>query len=863
MDLSKFKLNQFKKSFIALSVSSVLPLVPSAAIAADESADEIERVQITGSRIQRTDLESALPVTVISSVDIAKTGLNDIAGVLRQSVFNSAGSNINTGNSTDANHSGSGLRGLGANRTLTLINGRQVAPSSALYGSSTNLNMIPIEAVERIEILRDGASAIYGSNAIAGVVNIILKKDYDGLGFKLHGADTSRGGGSENGFSMSFGQVTDKSSVTLIYEHQYQEGLKGGERDHIDGKVNPRRMSTTTPWGNWRTHEADGEFGPWNPGKECPQENIRDEGEDGKRCTFDFYEGKLYYPERKKDSIFTHFTYNISEELEWYAQSLILRDVTDTAASSIWMTADMAADNPNNPTFGTGNAKDVQVTHRMVGDADRAVQFDTTLIDFNTGFEWVTDAGALAINIGLSREKFHQVTKHYAFKDRFQDAVHDGEYNPLVPGGNATRQTLDNIRHTAYRSGETTSNGISISWAGLSGMELAGGEIGYAIGAEYRKTELADEMDAQSNAGLENGNVVSSFGGDVIGERDYKAAYVEVELPVLDELVVKVASRYDEYSLPDAGELSSSINVRYEASDDLVLRGGFSQGFRVAGLNRLVGDAATGYYNLTDCPDSTCDTQNIPATAIGTPNLKPETSEQFSVGAVWNLAQYTAVTVDYWNIEITDQISRIEPQDVIDLSHANALDGYNPEQIYVNRDADGKLTSVGYGYINMVGAETSGIDIAFNTRFDFEDMGEIRYTLDGSYTFNYDSRANPNQPEYDRVGYVSRAQYRVNSQVTYILDEFSANIAVRYLDRFKGVTNEDEVAGREYDDYASATEVDLGFNYQTDSYGSFTIGARNIFDRVPEVRLERFVGFNTTNHNIYGRTLFADYTIQF
>ncbi|KZN61143.1 hypothetical protein N473_22640 [Pseudoalteromonas luteoviolacea CPMOR-1] len=126
---------------------------------------------------------------------------------------------------------------------------------------------------------------------------------------------------------------------------------------------------------------------------------------------------------------------------------------------------------------------------------------------------------------------------------------------------------------------------------------------------------------------------------------------------------------------------------------------------------------------------------------------------------------------------------------------------------------------------------------------------ELRFTLDGSYTLNYDSRANPNQPQYDRVGYVIRAQYRVNSQITYMTDEYSAYIAARYLDRFKGETNEDEVASRELDDYASATEVDLGFNYQSDNNGSFTIGTRNIFDKVPEVRLERFIGFNTENHN--------------
>jgi len=858
MNSSGFGLNKYKKSLVAISIGSVMALSSGAVQAADDSMEEVERIQITGSRIQRTDMESALPVTLITAEDIAKTGLNDIAGVLRQSVFNSAGNDVNTANSTDANHSGSGMRGLGANRTLTLVNGRQIAPSSSLYGSSTNINMIPIEAVERIEILRDGASAIYGSNAIAGVVNIILKKDYEGLAFKLHGASTSQGGGGENGFSISFGQVSDKSSITLVYEHQYQEGLKGGERPHIDGLVNGNRISTTfSPEGSWRTFD-DENTGNWNPGKECPEDQLRPVG-DGTGCSYDFYLGKHFYPERTKDSIFSNLTYNLTDELEWYAQSLVLRDVTNTEASSIWFSADMAPDNPNNPTFSTDNPQWVEARHRMVGDADRAVQFDTTLIDFNTGIEWATDAGVLAFNVALSREVFHQKTEHYAFQENIQEAVDSGAYNPFVPGGNATQDTLDNIRHTAYRRGETTSNGASISWAAVSGIELEGGEIGYAVGAEYRKMELTDKQDAQTNAG----NVIGSYGGDTVGERSYKAAYIEIDLPVLENLNVKVASRYDEYSLPDAGQLSSSLNVRYEATDDLVLRASVSQGFRVAGLNRLVGEDATGYYDLRDCASgSNCDSENLPATSMSTPDLKPETSEQFSLGAVWNVTQDTGFTLDYWNIAIEDQISRVEPQDVVDLDNNNALDGYDTDKIFVNRDANGQLVSVGFGYINMVGAETSGIDFGFNTRFDFDSAGELRYTLDGSYTLNYDDRANPNQPEYDRAGYYGRAQYRFNTALTYMIDAYSVNLALRYIDGYLGESNEDEFAGRSFPALSSSTEVDLGVHYQTESYGSIKVGARNLFDRMPAVE-DWFQGFDTENHNIYGRVLFADYSVKF
>lgn len=223
MNLSVSKAVRFALFGGAAAASLSLP-----AVQANENEQQLERIEVTGSRIKRTDMESALPVTVMSSEDIAKTGLTDVSAVLAQMPYNTAGSFISDAGSSASNHASSGMRGLGSNRTLTLINGRRIAPSATFGADATNLNLIPMDAIERIEILRDGASAIYGSDAIGGVINIILKKNYDGLGFDLKFANPTQGGRDEMSASMTFGNTSDKSSSLVIIEHKKFDPLKGG-----------------------------------------------------------------------------------------------------------------------------------------------------------------------------------------------------------------------------------------------------------------------------------------------------------------------------------------------------------------------------------------------------------------------------------------------------------------------------------------------------------------------------------------------------------------------------------------------------------------------------------------------------------
>ncbi|WP_065187338.1 TonB-dependent receptor plug domain-containing protein [Shewanella woodyi] len=846
------------------------------AVFAATDDEQVERIEVTGSRIKRTDMETALPVTVLSAEDIAKTGLNDISAVLAQMPYNTGGSFISDAGSSASNHASSGMRGLGSSRTLTLINGRRIAPSATFGADSTNLNLIPMEAIERIEILRDGASAIYGSDAIGGVINIILKKTFDGLALGVNVGSPTEGGRDEKSATLTFGSNNDKSTSLIVIEHKDFDSLQGGSREHLSANWEEGygRSSLYAPEGTYRPVSEHGKVdytGDYVAGKDCPDERIVNIS--GTRCGWNYFDGKDYLPQQTKDSIFTNMTYNISDEVEWFGQAIVMRDKSVTSSTSLW-TDDlyMKADNPNNPTMGTADASDIRVFHRLADVADRETEFVSNVIDVVTGLNVELDAGTINWFVQYSDQNVNITTDSYVFREQLQEAVDTGLYNPFVRGGNATQATLDTFLHTATRKAETKTTGSSLSWASELPLELDGGTIGYAVGAEYQKMEFSDKRDAQQAAG----NVQGSYGGDSQGERDYKAAFVEVDIPVLDNLTVKLASRYDQYSLPDVGQLSSSMNVRYEVLDNLVLRGSYGQGFRAPSLDDLLSEKATSYDRVIDTKScqalpvadrdgaEVCEDNQYLRTSSGNPNLEPEESDQYAFGGVWNIVDDISLALDYYNIKISNQVSYVGAQTILDLEASTGLGAYDPETIFVKRNVDGEIEEIGAGYINMEGVETSGIDISFNSQFELSDYGTLKFGIEGTYALTYTEQDSPVATRYDVLGTKGYPPIRVNASFGYNYDAFSASLLAKYIDAYDGETAAQQESGIEKEDFASFTTWDLSFNYDMDNYGRATVGARNLFNAMPNVNYEiGYPGYDTDTHNIIGRVIYAGYKIQF
>lgn len=865
-----------KKNKIALLINVTLASTAAfngVAHANDDSAESIERVEVTGSRLNRADMESALPVTVISSEAIVASGLTDISDVLADLPFNTTGSVISDGGSSAANHAGSGMRGLGSSRTLVLVNGRRIAPSATYGGSAANLNLIPVDAVARLEILRDGASAIYGSDAIGGVYNIILKKEYDGLALKVNASNTSDGGYGKRGATLMFGTATDTASSMTVVELQKQDPVKDGQRPHIstNRETSYRMSSLYAPEGTYRPVEEAGKndyTGDYVPGKDCPAEWIVPDSKGlGFRCGYANTKGKDYLPERTKVSIFNYSKMDISDQLSVNSQMLILNDRSSTESSSLWTDElYMDHDNPLNPTFGTENASDIRVYHRLADVADRRAKFDSLVLDMNLGLSYELESGVFDVSFTHSRQDVDVQTNHYAFKGNLQNAVNEGRYNPFVRGGNADAATIASIRHTATREAYSRMNIANIAWSSELPIELDGGTVAYSIGAETSKQVLFDARDAQQQAGLVQG----AYGGDTGGERDYRAVFTEFSIPVTEDIVINAASRYDEYDLPDVGQLSSSINIRYEFSDKLVLRGSYSEGFRAPDIDDLLSDKAESYnrvFDRTTC-GSTCEREQVLRVSGGDLTLKPESSQQIGFGLVADPFENFSITLDYYHISMDDQIQFIDAQDVVNLEAYGLLDQFK-DKLYVKRDAEGEIEEVGSGNINMEGYLSEGIDWEINYKLVTQDIGDFGFKFSGSYVLEYSEKKTPTSDRYNHVGYEDVPEYRLIFNTNYSYDAFYVGLTYNYMASFYGEDAEEEFerqsAGGEktVEDFGAFAQLNLVTSYNIENYGKVVLGARNILNEYPDVNESLRHGYNADLHNIRGREIYANYQVSF
>ena len=225
--------NQVSKAVrLAIAFGTASTAVFSASsIAAEEGVEKVERIEVTGSRIKRADLESASPVSIITTEDMKVQGISNISDALQNLTAQSGGLTAAVNNGGNGNATVN-LRGMGSSRTLVLVNGRRMIASGTGASSTVDLNAIPFSAVKRIEVLKDGASAVYGSDALAGVVNIIMRDDFEGFELDASYAETGEGDGEEASLSSTFGVSSDKGNVVVNVGFYDRGTVRASDRDY-------------------------------------------------------------------------------------------------------------------------------------------------------------------------------------------------------------------------------------------------------------------------------------------------------------------------------------------------------------------------------------------------------------------------------------------------------------------------------------------------------------------------------------------------------------------------------------------------------------------------------------------------------
>lgn len=724
----------------SITVLSVICGVGAVAPAISQVEDEpTQTVVVTGSRIARaSDFGNSSPVDVIDRASIEDSGYANLQQLLEKVPANGSGAFSTRGNNQDSTANGAAsisLRGLGADATLVLVNGRRVAISSFAESVTTNfvdINSIPVAAIERVEVLKDGASAVYGSDAVAGVINIILRKDYEGLELSAQYGDTTESGYSEQNYSAVWGFGAENSNVTLIFDYFKNDTLFNTDRGPM-GSAN----QTARGGQDFRSSRGyPGRFfvdGVITRDPACPAGSIA-----GQTCVYDFGIWNLLIPEAERSGLLMLAHQDIGGGAELFVELAAQHNnsiaqgaptpLDEGAALTVPVT------HPNNPFAG---AATIGISrYRTVDAGPRRWDISTDNLRGVVGVRGKLDDWDWEVAMQRARSESEQSgdrSMGWVRTDFLQQQINLGAYNPFGAAQNP-RPVIDQITTSLVRRGKSM---LTMYDAQISGelFEFRDDAIRMAAGVEYREESVEDVPDDQFQRGL----IFGTESVSAAGARDNWSAFVEFAVPLAQGLDLSAALRYDDYS--DFGNSTNpKLALRWEPIESLAFRGSWGTGFRAPSLAQVgLGPSQESrfFQDQFGCADNPayCTSTDFTIVFTGNPELEAEESETFNVGVSWEREGFSA-SVDYWDITQDDKIDEaigfIYQQECNNQASTICVRGaplpgdvLGPlQQINATFDNIGEQSATGIdleaGYRFEVGAATLALGVNYSRLLDFE-----------------------------------------------------------------------------------------------------------------------------------------------
>jgi iron complex outermembrane receptor protein len=842
--------------------------------AVEEGAEEVEKIEVTGSRIKRSDLEGASPVTVITAADMKIEGNLTVADALRNSNLNSFGSFSERSGSSAQSQATIDLRGAGSQRTLVLIDGKRFPGSPTLGGGSANLNAIPMAAVERIEILTDGASSVYGSDAMAGVVNIIMKKNYEGLTFSVGAGSRDRDEGvNTKDFSIVGGWQTDKGGVTFAVDSVTRDGIADRDREFSapwqkdfngDGEINI--YTETDGWSYYGANVKHPDTGIYQPSPLCDDliakygndtfahmsgDDVFGEGSD--MCAYAYGNVSINKTDMQRNTVYVDADYDLSDDIEWFGRVMFTQSSTKgryAPPAAPWNK--MAADSPHNP-----HGVEAKGYFRWVDIGTRDGNTDDYNQDFITGLRGDLDF------LNATWEVYY----HYNKADNknigeFYLSYSGLAYNEANGIDLGSEAGVNNMKATTLTQSSSEFNQYN---AGLNFdlFTLPGGDVAHFVGMEYFDVTYSDIYDAQSEAGLIGG----SAGNSAAGSREVFAVFYEAILPVVDDVEINIAGRYDDYS-DFGGNFAPKVAVRWQALDSVVFRASYSEAFRAPGLDEL--NAATTYSASTgidkpfcaargtaiaDCPAKQYDTY-----ISANKELQPETSEYINLGIAWDISDDFGLSVDYFDLTIDNVIASRSITNVMTGIDSGTLTPSNT--FYVKRSPSvngliGAADEIGTGTGNGNKMQIAGIDVAFNGAIE-TGFGDFSVKWNNSFVKDYIVEVEGGGTPINTAGWSGQPQLKSVLTTTYSVGDHSLTWNINYTDSTYEDSADDIPSGH----LDSWTIHNVSYMYDIGSYGQVLLGINNLADEDPILSVDGKYE-NASLYNNYGREYTARYTISF
>jgi len=828
----------------AASTFVAMPAFAQEAAATEEAdAATLETIEVTGSRLRRADIEGATPVVVIDRAQIDASGDVSVADILRDSTFASFGNFRPQSGSSAQSIASIDLRGLGSGRTLVLIDGRRAPTTPVAASSGVDLNAIPLASVERIEILSDGASAVYGSDAIGGVVNIITRRDFNGAELRIGMGSTDVAGGDLEDMSLVFGSSND--STRIVGGASSSKRGMVFTRDQIGGGT--RGVSG---FGNNYYNTLTGTRSPV-PGFSCDQGAFYRLANG--LCSFDFNSVAANEAKVDTESLFMRADHQINDNWNLYSSFSTTKVETFGRYAPVPGLVTVQDGTPNDIVQGDGLP--TYFYHRFAAAGNRDNFTDTTNSDFLVGFQGqLTDN--IGIDVGARRTdyKYIELGRGYIVASLADAAANAGDYVLADPFG-ADPAVLSSFQATINRESRWQTDEV-YAITNFDIFEMGGGSSNAVIGAEYRDDTFQDLYDSLSEAGV----VLGSAGNSSAGDRQSAAVFFEWLLPFTSSFDVTLAGRYDDYS--DYGsDFSPKIAMRWQPLDNLTFRGSFGQGFAAPGLDILTQKPTFSAEPVND-PQScvalsaapTCQLQ-VDTFFLANPDLASENSDQFSVGVVYDPFEWLDVSLDYYNIEVENTISQIGAQDIINSDLNPGVFGPIPPGLSIVRNPNnGAIRNITAGYANQGTLSTDGYDFRVGTNFDLGNWGELSNDLTVSYVNSYEvDDGIGNVTEF--AGRLGTPDLRAGLLNTWALGDFTFGWNVNYIDGQTNGTAASSVGG-----YATN---DLQVAWKAPWNGTIAFGATNVGNRFPELVAYQGRPWNFNLYDAYGRTTYLRYTQTF
>lgn len=876
--------------------SILIALSTSAFLSTHVFAEQAEVIEITGSRIPRSELTATSPVFTISDIQLETDQAITVEDIVKKLPQAAAGANSTGATVGDSLGSSTiDLRGLGQNRTLVLVNGSRVVPFS--FRNAVDVNSIPAGLIKRVEVLTGGAAAVYGADAVAGVVNFILDDKYQGFeasaGYKM-----PKGGGETFNVDATMGANIDdgKGNITAYLGYSKRESLLAGEREF---SVNGSSVVAGTG-GNFTDISSGRTFAFNDSGTLTDTPQTVD-------ITPDLY---LMQPlERLTANVFFNYA-PFDNSVEVYGRAMFTQVRVNGAGSTgqspvvVNEQVTIASDNP----FLSNSIRDL-LTFNDNAEAQVAVEK-------NLGFgiqETRTVRDTLQFQIGLKGE----LSDFIGWDIYGQYGRTDGTAKVYNNGMSSDFQNIANTRNIfgptdlsdlsiplIHSNRERVQSVINLNISGDSGdiFELPAGPVGFSVGYEYR-----DESGVQTPGSALISGTAYGLGGisSIDAGFDTKEWYGEVlvpvvrDLPFIKELSIEGAYRHSDYSNVDSAS-THKLGLSWAVTEDLRLRATRQTAIRAPNLGEFAGPEVAlslalfdpnsasfisrlgGRFNGDPCLDGTGDSaqcERLGAAAPGTSfdtsqaiytfggndTIQPEESTTASVGIVYtpNIIEGLDITVDYYDIEITDAISQIQPIAALTSCYIDNPVAGNPLCGAVLRDpSTGLISQTLVNDFNLAVLSQSGFDVG--VRYALGDLGDNIQDFQISYQGNIvDAQARQNNATVEPLdckgtfgtsctgdfASIVQADYRHRAWIDFSVDAVNVQIGWRMIGSVDAALNDSVSIG-------SQNYIDLAATYKFTEKYEVTFGIDNLLDKQPPIPEASGNFFGTvSDYDVIGRTV--------